>query len=69
MNNWQKVFYHEHLHKVELVKLILENHELKPVIIHRRDSSYNNFGYYEVHVSPDHVLQAIKIITDDIYFK
>ena len=69
MNNWQKVFSHEHLHKAELVKLILENHELNPVVINRRDSSYNNFGFHEVYVSPDFVLQAIKIINDDIDFK
>ena len=69
MSSWQKVFSHEELHKAELVKLVLENHHLSPVIVNRKDSSYNNFGFYEVHVSPDHVLRAIKIIKDDIDFK
>jgi len=69
MNSWQKVFSHEDYHKAELVKGILEDNALKPVLINKKDSSLNNFGQHEIYVSPDNVLKAIKIIKDDIEFK
>jgi len=69
MKDWQKVFWHDQPHKAELVKATLESSGLKPVLVNKQDSSYNNFGSYEIYVSPDQVLRAIKIINNDINFK
>ncbi len=66
MKNWQKVFSSEQVHKAELVKMVLQDFKLQPVVLKKRDSVYNSFGYYEVLVAPDQVIKAIKIIEDDI---
>jgi hypothetical protein len=68
MSNWQKVYTAEQIIRAEIVKAVLEEHELQPVIINKKDSAYN-LGQYEVHVDSDNVLKAIKIIRDDIRFE
>ncbi|MEM7551946.1 MAG: DUF2007 domain-containing protein [Bacteroidota bacterium] len=65
MRNWQKVYEHEVWYKAEMVKSILDDNNLNPVILNKRDSAYNTFGKYEIMVPPDHVLRAIKIINDE----
>ncbi len=68
MNNWQKVYTTPALHRAEIVRAILEENHLKPILVNKKDSTYL-FGNYEVYVSPDQVLSAIKIITDEIQFE
>jgi hypothetical protein len=65
MSKWQKVFSTPLLHKAEIVKAVLEEHNLNPVIFDRQDSMYK-FGYFEVLVNPDEVIKAIKIIENEI---
>ena len=65
--NWQNIYSSEQLHKAEIVKSILESKGLNPVIINKSDRAYK-LGHYEVHVSSDSVIIAIKIINDDIRF-
>jgi len=69
MNNWQKVFSDDLPHKAQVVHSILEEYGLNPVLMSKKDSSYNNFGSIEIYVSPDHVIQALKIINDNIDIK
>ncbi|MFC2186602.1 hypothetical protein [Peijinzhouia sedimentorum] len=57
------------LHRAEIVKAVLEDSGLMPVVVNKQDSLYNNFGNYEVLVKTDEVLKAMKIITDDILFE
>ncbi|MEM8568121.1 MAG: DUF2007 domain-containing protein [Bacteroidota bacterium] len=66
MTDWQKVFSVEQSYKAEIVKDILENSNLRPVIISKRDSSYTNFGHFEVHVPADQVIRAMRIIESDV---
>jgi len=66
MKNWQKVFSSEYVHKIELVKMVLEDRHLQPVVVNKQDSSYKTFGHYEIFVAPDEVIKALKIIQDDI---
>ncbi len=68
MSNWQKVFETDVPYRAEIVKDVLEGHHLESIIINKQDSSYNNFGQYEIHVIHDHVLKALKIIKDEIDF-
>lgn len=67
MDKWQKVFSDPSLHKAEIVKAVLEDHSLNPVIINKQDSNYK-IGYFEIYVYPDEVLKAIKLINDEIKF-
>lgn len=67
MNKWQKVFTDPSMHKAEIVKAVLEDHNMNPVIVNKQDSNYK-FGFYEVYVYPDEVLKAIKLINDEIKF-
>ena len=69
MTDWQKVFSVEQSYKAEIVKDILENSYLRPVIVSKRDSSYSIFGNFEVHVPADEVLRAMRIIESDIDFR
>ena len=68
MNNWTIVFESKQLYKVEIVKDVLFDRELEPVIVNKKDSAYNIFGQYEVHVAPEHAVRAIRIIENDIKF-
>ena len=69
MNNWQRIFSNSEPHKAELVKSILESSGLRPVLVNKKDSSYNNFGFFEIYVSPADVLLALRIIDENIDLK
>lgn len=69
MKGWQTIFRTDQAWQAEIVKAVLEDNNMTPVIISKRDSSYNNFGQYEVHVAADDVLRALQIIKNDIDFK
>lgn len=68
MASWQKVYQNNLEHKASIVKSILDDYDLNPVIVNKKDSSYQ-LGYYEVHVAPDNVIKALKIIEEEIDFK
>ena len=69
MSSWQKVFFNESLYRADIVKALLEEHGMNPVLVNKKDTSCNNFGFYEVHVAPEYVISALKIIENDINFK
>lgn len=68
MRDWQKVYHDNHQYRAEIVKAILEDHEMNPVLLNKKDSAYQ-FGYFEVHVAPEHVIKALKIINEEIKFE
>jgi hypothetical protein len=67
MAQWQKVFEDKTLHRAEIVKDILIDNDINAIVFSKKDSAYH-FGQYEVQVPPEYVIQAIKIITEDINF-
>ncbi|WKN32791.1 DUF2007 domain-containing protein [Porifericola rhodea] len=67
-SKWQKVYTTQMMYRAEIVKAVLEDHNLNPVLVDKQDTSYH-FGNIEVYVSPDEVMNAMKIIEDDISFK
>jgi len=67
MSNWQKVYEDSSSHRAEIVKAVLDDRDMNPVLVNKKDSSYQ-FGQFEVHVAPDHVLRAIKIVKEEIKF-
>lgn len=69
MDNWEKVFTTEQLYQAEIVKETLEERGINAVILDKRDSSYNNFGYREVYVEKSVAEQATQIIKQDVQFE
>ena len=69
MNNWIVVFESKQEYKVEIVKDVLFDRGIEPVIVNKKDTAYNIFGQYEVHVAPEHAVRAIRVIENDIKFK
>ncbi len=68
-DNWHKVFSTDQMHKAEIVKAVLIDHQMNPVLINKKDSSYQNFGEIEIHVTAENILRARKIIENDINFE
>ncbi|MEQ9426133.1 MAG: DUF2007 domain-containing protein [Cyclobacteriaceae bacterium] len=68
MANWQKVYEDSTEYRASIVKAVLDDNSLDPVIVNKKDSNYQ-FGHFEVHVKPDYVIKALKIIEDEIDFK
>ena len=62
MNKWRSVFKTSKSHEAEIVSQVLKNKLVNNIMIDKMDSSYNNFGYYEVLISEKNYLQAMKII-------
>ncbi len=69
MGNWSKVYESKQPYRTEIVKDILEQNGIKAIIMDRKDSAYYIFGQLEVHVEAEKVLNALKIIEDDIKFE
>lgn len=69
MNNWTIVFESKQEYKAEIVKDVLTDRQLDPVIVNKKDSAYNIFGQYEVYVAPEHAVRAIRVIENDIKFQ
>ena len=68
MDNWVSVFTTHQVHQAEIVKTLLEEEDLRPVIINKRDSSYK-LGYYEVFVLQEEALKATNLIENEIKFE
>lgn len=68
MAKWLKVFFSDSRHRAEIVRSVLEDNDLNPVIVNKKDTAYH-IGHYEIYVGPEDVLKAIKIIKDDIRFE
>tara|TARA_Y100000816_G_scaffold186889_1_gene135823 strand:- start:788 stop:994 length:207 start_codon:yes stop_codon:yes gene_type:complete len=62
LNKWRSVFKTIKSHEAEIVSQVLKNKLVNNIMIDKMDSSYNNFGYYEVLISEKNYLQAMKII-------
>lgn len=66
---WQTVFSTDQLHCAEIVKSVLNDHHMNPVLINKQDSSYHNFGQIEIHVTQKYAQRALRIIENDIDFE
>ncbi len=70
-SKWQKVYTTDQKYRAEIVRAVLEDRGMHPVIVDKQDQAYQitHWGPVEVHVAPEHVLRAMKIIQDDILFE
>ena len=69
VNNWIVIFESKQEYKAEIVKDVLFDREFAPVIVNKKDTAYNIFGQYEVHVAPEHAVRARRVVENDIKFK
>ena len=67
--NWERVYHTEVEYRANIVKDLLETSGFHPVLLKKKDSSYNNFGDYEVCVESQYVIRALKKISDEITFE
>lgn len=67
MRDWQAVFKDDREHRAEIVKAVLLDMGMNPVLINKTVSQYG-MGNFEIFVAPEHVMRAIKTIKDDINF-
>ncbi len=68
MDNWQSVFVDAREHRIEIVKAVLQDLGMNPVVVNKTISGHG-LGNFEVMVAPDFVLRAIKTIKEDIKFE
>lgn len=68
MATWKKVYANQLAYKAEIVKGLLEEKGLSPILLNKQDSSYgiHSFGNYEVHVIDEEVLEAKHLIENQI---
>lgn len=68
MKNWKTIYKTDKLYQAQIVKDYLQDKELQPIIVDKKDSAYQ-LGFYEIVVTVDEVMRAIKLIEDDIKFE
>jgi hypothetical protein len=59
MNSWRAVYEGSSEWQAELVKAVLEEHDIAAVVLNLRDRSYGNFGIVRVMVGDDDYEQAL----------
>ena len=69
MKNWVKVYDSKQAYRAEIVKTVLADKGFNPVILNKKDTAYDIFGEYEVHVAPEFAIQALRLIEDEIKFE
>ena len=66
-SRWQCIYFSNQLHKIEIVRSVLNDHDIKSVVVDKRDSSYVMVGDIEVYVSnEDAILAKIIIEQNDL---
>lgn len=69
MKDWTVVYKTPIISRAEIVKGVLNDRGIDSVIINKKDSTIHiNHGQIEVMVQKDQVLDAVKIVNDEISF-
>lgn len=68
MDNWIKVFETEKQIRAEIVKGVLEENEIKAVVLNKKETVYQIFGTYQVLVLKEDQPLATYIIQNEITF-
>ena len=68
MENWNKVFETPMQVRAEIVKGILEEHQIQAVILNKKETVYQIFVNYEVHVQSENMISANNIFQNELRF-
>ncbi|WP_339867887.1 DUF2007 domain-containing protein [uncultured Algoriphagus sp.] len=68
MENWIKVFESAQQVRAEIVKGVLEEHQIQAVVLNKKETVYQIFGNYEVHVQRENMIPANNLIQNEITF-
>lgn len=68
MRDWQSVYKDGREYRALIVKEVLEDLGMHPVIVNKKVSAYG-FGNFEIFVAPDQVIRALKVIKEEIKFE
>ena len=70
MKDWSVIYKTQNITRAEIVKGVLIESGINAVIVNKSDSSLPlSHGRLEIMVPCDMVLQAVKIVNDEIAFK
>ena len=61
-SSWKVVYKTDLSYRSEIIKQILDKNTIESISLNKIDSSYNNFGYYEVLVNKLDYVEANKIV-------
>lgn len=61
-SGWQCIYFNNQMHKIEIVKAVLDDQDIKAVVVDKRDSSYFMVGDIEIYVSNEDAILAKIII-------
>ena len=68
MENWNKVFESPMQVRAEIVRSILEENQIQAVVLNKKETVYQIFGNYEVHVQHEDMMLATNLIQNEITF-
>lgn len=61
---WVEIYMTAHEYKATMAKDMLENAGIKAVVLYQRDSAFQSFGEFSVHVAESDKVKAIKILKE-----
>lgn len=61
-SDWVKIFTSFDFYQSELVRQLLEQHEMEVVLMNKRDSAHNTFGQVEVYIHQSAFSEAIEVL-------
>lgn len=68
MKDWIKVFESPQQIRAEIVKGVLEEHEIAAVVLSKKEVAYSILGHYEVLVNQEAAEEANNLIRNEISF-
>lgn len=64
VEDWIRVYRSDEEYQAILIRELLENYELHPVVMDKKDDEFR-LGYAEVYVAPEESQRALQIIRDN----
>lgn len=61
-SGWQCIYFNNQMHKIEIVRAVLDDQDIKTVVVDKRDSSYFMVGDIEIYVNNEDAILAKIII-------
>ncbi len=60
--NWLKIFTSTNYIQSEIIKQVLNEHQIDAVVLNKRDSSHGTFGHVEVYIHREDFGDAIELL-------